>query len=474
MKLSEFEVSNICKEKQTNKQKNNLIESDTISGHDLAMSESRASSPLLTKGTKPDQEDAEKELDNKTSSLQALFNIFNANMGTGILAMSYVIRLTGYWGIILIILVAALGNYTGKLLIYCLQEDTAYENISKSTYADLGEAFWPRYGRVMVHITNSFEQFSHCTLFLIMCGTVLHHTFPDSFVSESVWIAVVSLAVLPCAGVRTMKHISWISLLTVIVALVTSTCVLVYALAHYQQWRTHELASLRFKEMSIAMGIIVVTYSSQAYLPIIEKSMRYPGEFNAIMDFTYTLVTIIKFNYGILVFFCFREHTEQIMTLSVPHGAFRISLSLAVILTALLFYVVPMFTLYDIFEHQLNIPLFAEMKDEPLGCNKKTTPKLVFRFVFILLSTLVAIFVPHFGLLMAFVGSFTGTILVLIYPCLFHIKLHYSTMPWYHILFDLSIAVFGIVGCVCGVVFSSIQIAKEYDFYRMWRIEPDE
>ena len=438
------------------------------------MSESRASSPLLGKATKPDQEDAEKQLDNKTSSLQAFFNIFNANMGTGVLAMPYVIRLTGYWGIILIILVAALGNYTGKLLIYCLREDTTNENLSKSTYADLGEAFWPRYGRVMVHITNFFEQFSHCTLFLIMCGTVLHHTFPDSLNSESVWIAVVSIVVLPCASVSTIEHISWISLLTVIVALVTSTCVLVYALAHYQQWRTHELASMKFKEMSIAMGIIVVTYSSQAYLPIIEKSMRYPGEFNAIMDFTYTLVTIIKFNYGILVFFCFREHTEQIMTLSVPHGAFRISLSLAVILTALLFYVVPMFTLYDIFEHQLNIPLFAETKDEPLGCNKKSTPKLFFRFIFILLSTLVAIFVPHFGLLMAFVGSFTGIILVLIYPCLFHIKLHYFTMPWYHILFDLSIAVFGIVGCVCGVVFSSIQIAKEYDFYRMWGIEPDE
>ena len=436
------------------------------------MSDSKVSSPLLGKRTKPDQQDAENQLDNKTTSLQAFFNIFNANMGTGVLAMPYVIRLTGYWGIILIILVAALGNYTGKLLIYCLREDTAYETFSKSTYADLGEVFWPRYGRVVVHITNSLEQFSHCSLFLIMCGTVLHQTFPDSFVSESVWIAVVSIAVLPCAFLRTVRHISWISLLTVIVALLTSTCVLVYALAHYQQWKTHELASLRLKEMSIAMGMIMVTYSSQAYLPIIEKSMRYPGDFNTVMDFTYTLVTIIKFSYGILVFFCFREHTEQIMTLNVPHGAFRISLSLPVILTALSFYAIPMFTLYDIFEHQLNIPLFAEMKDEPLGCNKKSTPKFVFRFVFILLSTLVAIFLPHFGLLMAFVGSFTGTVLVLIYPCLFHIKLHYSTMPWYHILFDLSIAVFGIVGCVCGVVFSSLQIAKEYSFYRMWESNP--
>lgn len=439
------------------------------------MGESRSTSPLLPKEEKIQQENEESlEQDNKTSSAQAFFNIFNANMGTGVLAMPYVVRLTGYWGVILIIIIAFLGNYTGKLLIYCLREDTAYEDLSKSTYADLGEVFWPRYGRVMVHITNFFEQFSHCTLFLIMCGTVLHHTFPDSFVSESVWIAVVSIAVLPCAGVRTMKHISWISLLTVIVALVTSTCVLVYALVHFHHWRTHDLAQFKFKEMSIAMGIIVVTYSSQAYLPIIEKSMRYPGEFNAIMDFTYTLVTIIKFNYGILVFFCFREHTEQIMTLSIPHGAFRISLSLAVVVTALLFYVVPMFTLYDIFEHQLNISLFTELKDEPLKCDKNSMPKLVFWFVFILLSTLVAIFVPHFGLLMAFVGSFTGTILVLIYPCLIHIKLHYSTMPWYHIVFDFSVALFGFVGCICGVIFSSIQIAKEYDFYRMWGIEPDE
>lgn len=148
------------------------------------MSESRSTSPLLAKGCKGDQENEEIEQENKTSSVQAFFNIFNANMGTGVLAMPYVIRLTGYWGVILIIIIAFLGNYTGKLLIYCLREDTAYENLSKSTYADLGEAFWPRYGRVMVHITNFFEQFSHCTLFLIMCGTVLHHTFPDSFMSE--------------------------------------------------------------------------------------------------------------------------------------------------------------------------------------------------------------------------------------------------------------------------------------------------
>lgn len=428
--------------------------------------------PLLSKSKS--FEDEEENHVEKTHSFQTFFNIFNANMGTGILAMPYVIRLTGYWGVVMIILIGILGNYTGKILIKCLHENTPEGCFEKRTYADLGEAFWPRYGKQMVHIVNFVEQFSHCILFLIMCGTVMHHTFPDSGISESVWITIISLAVLPVAYVRTMKHISHISLLTVIVAMGSSTCVLVYSLFHHKQWKTHNFSGFTFRHGCIAMGIVTVTYSSNAYLPAIEKSMRYPAEFNAMMNFTYTLVTIIKYNYGILVFFCFGKHTEQIMTLSLPHSPFRVFLSIAVIITALLFYVVPMFTLYHIFENELDIPLLRKLGNEPLKCCKFCTPKLISRFLIIVASIIVAIFVPHFGLLMSFVGGLTGTCLVYVFPCIFHIKLHYKTLPWYNIMLDTLIILIGIVGCACGVAYSAIQIAKEYDFYKMWGIEPDD
>ena len=436
---------------------------------------SEAGKPLLKKEVTVDETEPGREnADEKTSSLEAFFTIFNFNVGTGILAMPYVIKLTGYWGVFLIILVAVLANYTGKLLIYCLHESTSYEDLQATTYADLGGAFWPRYGRVLVHITNLIEQFSHCTLFLIMCGLVMNLTFPDSGVSESCWITIFSLAVLPVAFVRTMKHVNLVSVLTVTVAMGSSTCVLIHSLSHFASWNTHNMASFDIKQVSIALGIITVTFSSQAYLPIIERSMQYPGEFNGIMDFTYILVTIVKYNYGILVYFCFGQDTEQVMTLSMPHGPLRTALSVAVITTALLFYVVPMFTLYDIFEKQLSIPLLLQLMDAPLTCKPSARPKALFRFGTIIMSTIVAIFVPHFGLLMAFVGSFTGTLLVLIYPCVFHVKLHYSTLPWYHILFDLAIALFGVVACILGTVYSSLQIAEDYDFDVIWGIEPDE
>ena len=56
---------------------------------------------------------------------------------------------------------------------------------------------------------------------------------------------------------------------------------------------------------------------------------------------------------------------------------------------------------------------------------------------------------------MAFVGRFTGTTILVI---VFHVKLYHHEMKWYHIALDVSIAAFGIFGCIFGVTYSTIQI----------------
>ena len=81
----------------------------------------------------------------------------------------------------------------------------------------------------------------------------------------------------------------------------------------------------------------------------------------------------------------FLKHTEQIMTLSLPMGPFRTVLCLAVVLTALLFYAVPMYTLYDIVEKQLNIPFFS-VEEQKYYIRGGTISKYGMRLVFILLS----------------------------------------------------------------------------------------
>ena len=72
-------------------------------------------------------------VDSKISSKSAFLNVCNSIQGVAILAMPYVIKGGGWWSVLAMLVVAALSNYTGQILIKChyeeLQDDTTGENV---------------------------------------------------------------------------------------------------------------------------------------------------------------------------------------------------------------------------------------------------------------------------------------------------------------------------------------------------------
>lgn len=82
----------------------------------------------------------------------------------------------------------------------------------------------------------------------------------------------------------------------------------------------------------------------------------------------------------------------------------------------------------------------------------------------LILSTLfLAIFIPHFALLMGLIGSITGTFLSLIWPCYFHLKLKKDTLTLYQKTVDVSIIVFGLLISVIGVYYSGTALYRALD-----------
>lgn len=405
----------------------------------------------------------------KSDLIPSLFNIINANLGTGILAMPFVVRLSGYWGIATIIVIGILGNYTGKKLISLLYEDggDGTRVRVRDTYVDIGEAFWPGYGKYLVHVANFFEQYSHCALLLIMPGTVIAHVFPKTELSEGTWIFLISLTILPTAFLRKMHQISWLSMVTVLTAVVISVLVLCYSLTHHTHWSDDVMPEFDIRLLPIGIGIVVVTYSSQAYMPAIERSMRDPEIFDPLMDFAYTLVAVFKFGIGVIVFLAFTEKSDQIMTLNLPHNIFGFVVNVAVIIMSLTFYTVPMFTLFDILENQISIPWFDSLKDNETSFAgiSSLTPNLIFRFSLVSSTILVACSVPHFSLMMAFVGSLTGMLLVFIYPSLFYIKIRWNDITNTAVVINLSIIMFAFFSGAFGVLFSARALYSVYNEY---------
>jgi vesicular inhibitory amino acid transporter len=74
---------------------------------------------------------------------------------------------------------------------------------------------------------------------------------------------------------------------------------------------------------------------------------------------------------------------------------------------------------------------------------------LAFRVAIILFTILMAIFIPHFAILMGFIGSFTGTMLSFIWPCYFHLKLKGSQLDFRTVAYDTFVI---FLGCLFGVI----------------------
>ena len=87
---------------------------------------------------------------------------------------------------------------------------------------------------------------------------------------------------------------------------------------------------------------------------------------------------------------------------------------------------------------------------------------LITRPLLLSLALLLAIMVPHFGLLMGVIGSFTGTCLCFIFPCYFHLKLRWETLSKWQVFVDVFIIVFGVAAGSLGLAFSTKALVLTY------------
>lgn len=72
----------------------------------------------------------------------------------------------------------------------------------------------------------------------------------------------------------------------------------------------------------------------------------------------------------------------------------------------------------------------------------------------------VAVCVPDVGLLISLFGSVGSSMLAIVLPPLLYIESHSRTLPTASMAFHLSIALFGIIGMVCGTAQTLVQVVQ--------------
>lgn len=431
--------------------------------------------PSIDSGSNADTEELdscdeqESSADCKSSSCHAAWNLFNMVEGTGILGLPYAVKEGGVVVLVGLALLAIISNYTGQIIITCLYETKkeacdkdVNENVNKprrlrKTYEDIGQACFPRFGGKIVVVVQILELMFVCTLYLVLSGTLLIHTFPSYPISERGWIAISALVVLPTVFLQHLSHVAWFSLFSSVALLITITAVTVFGIHVSERWDIESIDICNIQTFPVGIGIVLFSYAAHPLLPGIEESLKNKSKFSFIMNMTFFLAAVTKILFSMTAYLSFSAKTQEVITNNLPTGVFRTVGCVLLVVNVLFSYAFPMFTvIHCITTSVLSKCCLTDSNYCQMGF------LIALRIGLVMITLFSALLIPHFALLMSFIGNFTGTFLIFVFPALFHLKLFKGELRLWQIALDVTIIIFGISAGIVGVYTSGYTLIKAY------------
>ncbi|XP_078723514.1 vesicular inhibitory amino acid transporter-like isoform X2 [Lampetra fluviatilis] len=393
----------------------------------------------------------------RITAWDAGWNVTNAIQGMFVLGLPYAVLHGGYLGLFLIILAAAVCCYTGKVLVACLYEEDEDGTLVRvrGSYVEVADACCaPRFPRLGGHVVNGaqlIELVMTCVLYVVVSGNLMVNSFPALGVSQKAWCVLATAALLPCAFLRSLKAVSRFSMLCSAAHALITLLVMGYCLSRARDWAWDKMKFyVDVKTFPVSVGIIVFSYTSQIFLPSLEGNMRDRSQFGPMMDWSHIAACACKGVFALVAYLTWADDTKEVITDNLP-PTFRAVVNIFLVAKALLSYPLPFFAAVEVLE-----TLFSKAPPAAAAWT------LGMRCALVVLTLLMAVFIPHFALLMGLTGSLTGASLSFLLPCMFHVRLLWRKLKWHHVLFDATIFVVGVVVSISGMVHSLQGLAEAF------------
>lgn len=402
--------------------------------------------------------------DRRASAFMAGWNVSNLIQGTGILGVPYAVRMGGWAGVGAILVVAWVCCFTGKLLVDCLYEEskrTGQRKRVRTNYPEVGEAVFPGWGHKIVSVVQVCEMFGGIIMYIVLLATVFSDMLA-AYTNLNIyhWAVICTYVAFPGIFIKRVSIIAWISMISVFALMAGLSTLIIYCITEYDKMSLKNIPLFNAETFPIGFGIIVFSYCAHAVFPSVEGSMKEPKKFPTMMNLAFFLAAFIKCLLGLMAVLRFGDATEQVVTVNVKSSlAFNYLANALVITNVFLAFPICFFIVLETWDTNL-LPLFPHLQRDS---KYHWFWLLITRLLLATFGLFLSVVVPHFGLLMGFVGSFTGTCLSFVFPCLFHMKLKWNTLKWYSIALRCFVIVFGLVCGGFGLVFSARDLAKSFN-----------
>ncbi|KAM5567205.1 amino acid transporter AVT1I-like [Rosa sericea] len=350
-----------------------------------------------------------------TTFFRTCFNGLNTLSGVGILSIPFALSQGGWLSLVLLFSVAILCWYTGLLLQRCMDS-----NPHIKTYPDIGQVAFGRKGRVAISIFMYLELYLVAVEFLILEGDNLKQLFPNvsfnmgghTIGGKQCFVLATALVILPTTWLKSLGLLAYISAGGVLASIILVACV--FWVGAVDSVGFHERGDLlNWKGLPTAISLYVFCYCGHAVFPTLCNSMKDRSQFPKVLLVCFITSTITYGSMAVLGYLMFGEYLKSQVTLNLPVQ--KISAKVAIFIT-----IVNPLTKYAI----VITPIATAIEDSRHFRNSHAIISIMVRTGIVISTVCVALMVPFFGYVMAFVGAFLSVTVSILLPCLFYLKIN--------------------------------------------------
>jgi len=263
-------------------------------------------------------------------------------------------------------------------------------------------------------------------------------------VRRDVWCAIATLVVLPTCMTSQLSILSNLSIIGVL-----TTVFLLFVLVetgltdpdiHISTAHFYAVGSMSTSGIPYSIGLQMVGFAGHAVFPSIYDSLEDKKSYPKIINVVYVFCTAIYISMAFLGYLIFVDETKEEITLNLYDVApdnFLVRLTVWLII------------INPITKFALTLNPLVNIVEGYAGF-KGRQAKILLRTVSCALPCLLAIVLPSFAVICAFVGAFCSFIVSGIFPIMCYLKIygHSISRPWYMV--NVALIVVNTIMCVLG------------------------
>lgn len=364
------------------------------------------------------------------SYLEALANLFKANVGTGCFGMADAIKNAGIiLGPIATIVIAIICVECMHMLVTAAEFIMRRNQLSsRPDFAQVIELCFStsrhenlrKYSKIVKKICNisiCITQLGFCCVYIVFVAdsfkTILDfYTIEHGYVIDlKLLMALALIPILLTALVRQLKTIAIFSIIANFCMITGAIITMGYCMIDLPPIQKH--AYVKFDTLPLYFGTVLFAFEGIAVVLPLQNSMKRPENFSkvlGVLNVGMVLVSLIYILLGTMGYWKYGEKTNASLTLNLPTDQILAQIIiLMVALGVLLGYAIQFFV-------AIQIMLPSITNTWKTAAKYPIRSELIFRAFMVLVTFTVAQLVPNLSLLLALIGSVCCVVLVFVYP----------------------------------------------------------